>query len=1468
MEKFQAAMLLGGVGDALGHGSAFREGSASGTKTQEELRAFGGLDHLVLSPEKWPVSDNTIMHMATAEALVTGSGFGAATKAMCVGMRYWKPERLETLVEVSIECGRMTHNHPTGFLGSLCTALFASYAVQGKRLEQWGRDMLKTVPLAEEYCKKTIRHLAEYQEQWFYFEAKWQFYLEERKISEDSETEASFPDHYDAEERDKTYRRWSSEGRGGRRGHDAPMIAYDALLGARGNWTELCHRAMFHGGESGATGAIAGCLFGLLHGLDGVPGGLYRELEHKEELGRLGEALYHLSTQENPKSSRICSNKRPIDVQALKKKVSRVTCDLASHAILSSLLLYVTDLEDGPQGPPPAKRAEHAAGGWRCAPEPQGAQRRPTRFQLLQAKFMGTGREPLKRTREVGRLIFKDRQGPSRSLVAATIHKLLEKTGEGAGRPAQAREPQGREKPRGLPAGKSSVKTILKMFLAAEKKEAEGSPPTEPPRAARGPLPKTGGRRSSVLAGLREKFEQSGCLCAEARVLPVRMEERKKKSLPRKRLRRPETRVLRTATMASTCIRTPPARFLACSAEPVLPFCLATVVCGPRAWLAHCAKVSHSAGLGHKPRGEAGPSSRVREMAPNESRVPGWGKPPQPSMPWAATPRDSLETVLSPASSRGEALLRREPVASSLGPASPGRARAAGGDRTGAAPGMELAGREEGAAPEVTLTVCSSEDESEGVTAGSERDPLFAVQESLPEQKAPGQIPPLDAPTARATRHTQPAVERPQVTVRPPVVHTVPPLPTTQHQAPGREDQQNQGRNLQGTEGETGNAGAPPRTTAETGAGPALAPPRGALRNHPDVPKALPLTKPQTSFPAGKAARRSSEASHNLQKHKDGSGEDASEPSSELRWLPQSGERPVGDLGPLSHHSAALGNPQRGPAGCALSGQPAPAPKGRSRTGVPRWPGTGRAEDGTGPESLISVDKSPLCEQEGRSRPLWSPELARPSARAGGSASHNRDQNRATFLNEQLKPSFRAPGQVTAAGASRSPPASATGNALSPGNRVAEEWAPWQEGGSPVLPTGPGLVVQEPTSQPSRSLPTPPQEAASTPLLLVTPQEAASRKPATGKMEVAAGSRNAGAVQWSHQGNSPEPWTPAPGGLVPQGGRKEGALSHTLGTRPLPSESQPAMGRALLWSREQLPAGTGLSHQPPWGAAAAEGQGADRAAWKDPNLQAPRQVVVGEKQRPWAGLGSGESLRRQEEGGPVSLEGPGKKGEACLSEKASSNGAEEAASWPWDEAAGDDTVAPTEEAPGPHAGRGPEHPLGQGARRAEGLPWGPRAQAAGNQAPSPAESPVRRTQAPAGRVVPPGLARPTGSSAEVVPIVSRSVAAGRPDPRGSHGGPGAPCRAGESRTAPGPRPAQGPAVPTSLLGGCHVPGVPAQERSPDTHRAGRGSLGRGPGGRAAHLAKYRAQSFSDQKSFDLSFRPVTLRANDTFTLPK
>ncbi|KAK2908442.1 hypothetical protein Q8A67_004279 [Cirrhinus molitorella] len=445
MEKFQAAMVLGGAGDALGYRKGRWEMCISGKQIQQELAALGGLGALKLDADNWPLSDGVLMHLTTAEALVTdywcledlyrelvrlyveamvclqgrapepntvegcanlkphnfllawhtpfnekGSGHGAATKAMCVGMRYWQPQRLDNLVEVSIETGRMTHNHPIGFLGSLCTALFASYAIQGKPLVSWGRDLLTVIPKAEEYCRKTIRHMAEYQETWFYFEAKWQFYLEERGI-EDGQSKPIFPDRYDAEETDKMYKRWSSEGCPGRRGHDAPMIAYDALLAAGSSWEELCKRAMFHGGESSATGLIAGCLYGLLYGIGQIPAGLYQDLDKRQKLEDLGERLYQAAAVEKDHRD---GDQRSIMPTLDRRAVKQLILDCSTHpeirAILENLLLY--------QSPDPPKPLSATA---RRSP-------RLTAFQLLRSRFLKSVPKPtLSRRREVGSLNTK-----------------------------------------------------------------------------------------------------------------------------------------------------------------------------------------------------------------------------------------------------------------------------------------------------------------------------------------------------------------------------------------------------------------------------------------------------------------------------------------------------------------------------------------------------------------------------------------------------------------------------------------------------------------------------------------------------------------------------------------------------------------------------------------------------------------------------------------------------------------------------------------------------------------------------------------------------------------------------------------------------------------------------------------------------------------------------------------------------
>lgn len=58
-----------------------------------------------------------------------------------------------------------------------------------------------------------------------------------------------WPSSYGPAERDEAYKSFSLWGWGGDSGHDAPMIALDALLGAGSDWEELMSRACFHGGQ-------------------------------------------------------------------------------------------------------------------------------------------------------------------------------------------------------------------------------------------------------------------------------------------------------------------------------------------------------------------------------------------------------------------------------------------------------------------------------------------------------------------------------------------------------------------------------------------------------------------------------------------------------------------------------------------------------------------------------------------------------------------------------------------------------------------------------------------------------------------------------------------------------------------------------------------------------------------------------------------------------------------------------------------------------------------------------------------------------------------------------------------------------------------------------------------------------------------------------------------------------------------
>jgi ADP-ribosylarginine hydrolase len=349
-QRFEDAMLLSAAGDAIGFYNGSWEFNYSSSSIHEEAKAIN-IEKTVITLPKWNVSDDTVMHMATAKALLAidkkqftsalwraicdeyvkcyddmggrapgptclnatadlrkyqqvpysgaGGGCGAAMRTMCIGLALHKENELDDLIAIAIEAGRCTHNHPTGFLGSVVSALFTSYAVRGVPLLQWGYKFVAEVyPKCLEYMKKDADNWDYYYKNNEYFINKWYYFLEQRGLNRPDATQAVFPKGFveDVKVRDTFYtKKLSYSGWAGSSGHDAVLIAYDALIGSQGDWLKFLYWGVLHGGDNDSTGAIGAAWFGTLYGTASIPKNHYEQLEFHDELCDLAQQMFIFS---------------------------------------------------------------------------------------------------------------------------------------------------------------------------------------------------------------------------------------------------------------------------------------------------------------------------------------------------------------------------------------------------------------------------------------------------------------------------------------------------------------------------------------------------------------------------------------------------------------------------------------------------------------------------------------------------------------------------------------------------------------------------------------------------------------------------------------------------------------------------------------------------------------------------------------------------------------------------------------------------------------------------------------------------------------------------------------------------------------------------------------------------------------------------------------------------------------------
>ena len=205
----------------------------------------------------------------TTKPLNDSKGCGAVMRSAPVGLFLQSPEMLgiipgdeldEAAFRLGCDIGALTHGHPSGYLPAGCLALLIARLIDGDSLKE-GLACVRAMLKGYEGHKETLAAI-------------------DKAVALASNFEVSPSPEVIA----RLGEGWVGE--------EALAISLYCLLVAGGDFDRAIRLAVNHSGDSDSTGAIAGNILGVLLGRDGLSERWLAGLELKEEIEKIGVALY------------------------------------------------------------------------------------------------------------------------------------------------------------------------------------------------------------------------------------------------------------------------------------------------------------------------------------------------------------------------------------------------------------------------------------------------------------------------------------------------------------------------------------------------------------------------------------------------------------------------------------------------------------------------------------------------------------------------------------------------------------------------------------------------------------------------------------------------------------------------------------------------------------------------------------------------------------------------------------------------------------------------------------------------------------------------------------------------------------------------------------------------------------------------------------------------------------------------